>query len=128
MAEKQKKEQKDFLRILKHQLKGPLTVIRGYLSFWENDTYSKFSPEKQKEFLIKCLDSAKKLDGIAVIDRHISLGFEGPLASDIRSTIYCADIQINDYIAGLGGRDITLKHLEKAIIDLKDGKSGSWLL
>ncbi len=72
-------------------------------------------------------DAAKDLEGIAVIDRHVSLGFEGPLATDIRSTGYCADIQINSYIAGLGGRDITLKHLEKAVMDLKNKKSGSWL-
>jgi pyruvate ferredoxin oxidoreductase alpha subunit len=72
--------------------------------------------------------AAKGLEGIAVIDRHVSLGFEGPLATDMRSSVYCADVRINDYISGLGGRDITLKHLEKAIIDLKDKKTGSWLL
>ncbi|GEM_PF-4779825 len=52
----------EFLRVLKHQLKGPLTLIRGYLSFWESDAYTKFPPEKQKEFIRKAANSARMLD------------------------------------------------------------------
>jgi signal transduction histidine kinase len=57
-------EKKDQLRIMKHDLKGPLTVIKGYLSFWESDAYTKFPPEKQKEFIMKALDGANKLDAL----------------------------------------------------------------
>ncbi len=55
-------EKKDYLRILKHDIKGPLTVIKGYLSFWESDAYTKFPPEKQKEFILKAMEGAKKME------------------------------------------------------------------
>jgi signal transduction histidine kinase len=60
--EKNSEEKKSFLRVLKHQLKGPLTVTKGYLSFWETETYKKFPEEKQREFILKSLDGAKRLD------------------------------------------------------------------
>lgn len=55
-------EKKDYLRILKHDIKGPLTVIKGYLSFWESDAYTKFPPEKQREFILKALEGAEKME------------------------------------------------------------------
>jgi light-regulated signal transduction histidine kinase (bacteriophytochrome) len=55
-------EKQDVLRVMKHDLKGPLTLIKGYLSFWENDTFSKFPPEKQKEFILKALAGANKME------------------------------------------------------------------
>ena len=74
-------------------------------------------------------DAMKNLQGAAVIDRHISLGFQGPLHSEVRSAVYCNDITINGYIAGLGGRDITVRHLKKALGDTAGGKQkGEWLL
>lgn len=60
--EKPGEEKKSFLRVLKHQLKGPLTVTKGYLSFWETETYKKFPEEKQREFILKSLDGAKRMD------------------------------------------------------------------
>ncbi len=79
-------------------------------------------PEKQLQKAIK------NLKAVAVIDRHISLGQEGPLFTDIRSAIYCNDITINSYIAGIGGRDITVKHFEKVFKDLEQEKQkGEWL-
>lgn len=55
-------QQKDYLRILKHDIKGPLTIIKGYLSFWESDAYAKFPPEKQKEFILKAMEGTKKME------------------------------------------------------------------
>ena len=79
-------------------------------------------PEKELQHAMQNLESA------AVIDRHISLGQKGPLCTDIRSAVYCNDIQILGYIAGLGGRDITLKHFEKIFNELAAGKQrGEWL-
>lgn len=70
----------------------------------------------------------KSLKALAVIDRHISLGQEGPLFTDVRSAVYCNDITINSYIAGLGGVDITVSHFEKVFNDLEKGKQkGEWL-
>ena len=56
------REKMDPLRVMKHDLKGPLTILKGYLSFWESDTYTKFPPEKQKEFILKALTGANQLD------------------------------------------------------------------
>lgn len=53
---------KDFLRLAKHQLKGPLTLIRGYLSFLQNGSFQKFPAEKQKEIIGKMALASKKLD------------------------------------------------------------------
>jgi len=79
-------------------------------------------PEKELQAAIK------NLKALAVIDRHISLGQEGPLFTDVRSAVYCNDITINGYIAGLGGRDITSKMFEKVFADLEKGKQkGEWL-
>ncbi len=79
-------------------------------------------PEKELQ------NAIKNLKAVAVLDRHISLGQEGPLFTDIRSAIYCNDITINSYIAGLGGMDITVSHFEKVFKDLAQGKQkGEWL-
>ena len=73
-------------------------------------------------------EAVKNLNALAVIDRHISLGQEGPLFTDVRSAIYCNDISINGYIAGLGGRDITVKLFERVFKDLEERKQkGAWL-
>jgi pyruvate ferredoxin oxidoreductase alpha subunit len=79
-------------------------------------------PEKELQLAIK------NLKALGIIDRHISLGQEGPLFTDVRSAVYCNDISINSYIAGLGGKDITVKHFEKVFSDLEKGKQkGEWL-
>jgi hypothetical protein len=51
-------KENDFLKIARHQLKGPVTMIKGYLSFWQTDDYQKFSPEKQKELIDKAMANA----------------------------------------------------------------------
>lgn len=72
--------------------------------------------------------ATSKLQGLAVIDRHISIGYEGPLFTDVKSALFGDGLKLANFIAGLGGRDITKKHLESVFIDLKNGKKGGWLL
>ena len=72
--------------------------------------------------------AAKGLKGLSVIDRHFSLGYEAPLFTEVRSALYDAPLQANSFIAGLGGRDITTDRLEKALLSLKKGEPGGWLL
>jgi pyruvate ferredoxin oxidoreductase alpha subunit len=72
--------------------------------------------------------AAKNLKGLSVIDRHVSMGFEGPLCTDIRSALYGSGIEVNGFIAGLGGRDITVARLQKALLSTKTHKQGEWLL
>ncbi|MCX6707882.1 MAG: pyruvate synthase subunit PorA [Candidatus Woesearchaeota archaeon] len=69
--------------------------------------------------------AAKGLKGIAVIDRDISTGYEGALYSDTRSALCDGKSEvgtISGFITGLGGRDITPQHIEKALKDMIFGK------
>lgn len=64
---------------------------------------------------------------IGVIDRSNSFGFEGPLFSDVKAALY--NNRINppavNYIAGLGGRDVTADDLDKIYRQLLDiGNTG----
>lgn len=65
----------DFLKIARHQLKGPVTLIKGYLSFWQNDDYQKFTPAKQKELINKAMASAEKLN-VLINDLFLTLALE----------------------------------------------------
>lgn len=75
------------------------------------------------------LKAIKNLKGLAVIDRCISIGFEGPVASEVKSLLAQKNpgVKISGYIAGLGGRDIKLDHLHKVYDNLVKGKDGEWL-
>jgi 2-oxoisovalerate ferredoxin oxidoreductase alpha subunit len=52
---------------------------------------------------------------IATIDRHISFGMEGFLASEVKASLYHMEEKplIASFIAGLGGRDVTFKTIEE---------------
>lgn len=71
---------------------------------------------------------AKNALMISVIDRQISFGFEGPLCSEVKASLYGEQDSplIAGFIAGLGGRDITFhdieKIAEKSLKWLKTGK------
>jgi pyruvate ferredoxin oxidoreductase alpha subunit len=70
---------------------------------------------------------AKKLKGIAVIDKCISLGNKGPLFTEVRNSLFGTNIKISGYIAGLGGKDITKDHLIQALQDMGKNKDSEWL-
>ena len=71
-------------------------------------TYRPFPTQE----LTKATKNIKKL---AVIDKNISFGFMGALATDIRAALFKRKIKVNGFIAGLGGRDITPKDLRYMI-------------
>jgi pyruvate ferredoxin oxidoreductase alpha subunit len=66
-----------------------------------------------------------------VIDRNISLGYEGAVFSDLRSALSELDKKpdIAGYILGLGGRDITDCHVKDIFDELEKGKieSNKWM-
>jgi pyruvate ferredoxin oxidoreductase alpha subunit len=71
------------------------------------------------EEILKITKNAKY---IAVLDKSISLGEMGPLASDIKAAAQGkTKAKIQSFIAGLGGRDITSKMIEKIIKEVKRG-------
>jgi len=68
-----------------------------------------------------------KLKGLAVIDRHVSLGFEGALTIDIKAALKDEKVNVQGFISGLGGRDIDRTRLTDALETIMKGKEGKWL-
>ncbi|MEM1537106.1 MAG: pyruvate ferredoxin oxidoreductase [Candidatus Bathyarchaeia archaeon] len=58
---------------------------------------------------------AEQASIIATIDRHISFGMEGFLASEIKASLYHMEDKplLAGFIAGLGGRDVTFRTIEE---------------
>ena len=56
-----------------------------------------------------------RVKGIGVIDRDLSFGYEGAVASDIKAALLSSGVcpKVINYIAGIAGRDITKEHLEE---------------
>lgn len=81
-----------------------------------------------KEELVKACDG---LESIGVLEKDVSLGTNGALYDEVRSALYelMKKPKVSNFIAGLGGRDITEKDLENMIKKIKAGKEGvEWLM
>lgn len=74
------------------------------------------------------VDACKNAKAIGVIDRSDSFGSaHAPLALEVRSALFSAGVQVpvNDYIAGLGGADITLQQMDQVFSELEDCAAGN---
>lgn len=62
---------------------------------------------------------ASRVKAFASFDRGVSYGFGGPVANDIRSTLYHTEHRpmVKSYIGGLGGRDMTVTNIKEVILD-----------
>ena len=79
-------------------------------------TYRPFPTDE----ILKIIQKAKY---VAVLDKAVTLGQIGPLASDIKAAVQGkAKCKIQSFIVGLGGRDITGEMIGRIISDVK--KSG----
>ena len=60
-----------------------------------------------------------KVKAFASLDRGVSYGFGGHVASDIRSALYSSKHRpmVKSYIGGLGGRDMTVPDIKEVILD-----------
>jgi len=77
-----------------------------------------------KEDLIK---ACKNFEAIAVIDRSISPGQSAPVFTEVSSII--KDKKIKSFIAGLGGRDVKIEHIQKISENMsKTSEKEEWLL
>jgi len=78
-----------------------------------------------KEEIRKAVEGLK---AIAVVDKDISLGFEGALFTDVKAALYASGERplVKGYIAGLGGRDFSEMTVRKIVNDImkvaKEGK------
>jgi len=69
------------------------------------------------------IDSLSSLKAVAVLDRSESFSTQGgPLFVEVKSTLYESRHQplMNNYIFGLGGRDINIEQIESVYEDLLD--------
>jgi pyruvate ferredoxin oxidoreductase alpha subunit len=73
------------------------------------------------------IKASKKIKALGVIDRHVSLGYEGPLCTDIKAALKNEKTKVIGFIAGLGGRDIDRKRIRKAFDLIMKRKEGEWL-
>jgi pyruvate ferredoxin oxidoreductase alpha subunit len=72
------------------------------------------------------LKVVKKVKAIGVIDRDISFGYEGTVFTNVNSTLTQLEqppLSVN-YIAGLGGRDISKEDIENMFLNLYEGLAG----
>lgn len=67
---------------------------------------------------------AQGLKEIVVIDRAVSLGNAGPLYIEVKSALNACNTKIKDFVAGLGGKNITEEDLIKM---LSENENGGWL-
>ncbi|MFA5993056.1 MAG: pyruvate ferredoxin oxidoreductase [Candidatus Pacearchaeota archaeon] len=80
---------------------------------------SLFRPFPRKDFQ-SLISTCKKLKNLIILDRDISVGNKGVLFTEIRDVLFDQisnnkqKLNVKGYIAGLGGRDVTEKHIEKA--------------
>ncbi len=73
-------------------------------------------PEEQ---VIDILKSAKK---VGVIDRAISYGHEGPFFTELKASLYGSHIPIYGFIAGLGGRDVSIADIVSIVDYMQNNK------
>jgi pyruvate/2-oxoacid:ferredoxin oxidoreductase alpha subunit len=67
------------------------------------------------------LGKAKK---IGVIDRAISYGHAGPFFSEVKAAMYGAVNPIYGFIAGLGGRDVSIMDIESVVDHMQRNEPG----
>ena len=69
------------------------------------------------------LKLSKQAD-IIVIDRNISIGFEGAVFSEVKAGLYSkSDAKVYGFIAGLGGKDVTYGNIETICKKVVAGKA-----
>ncbi|MDI9643170.1 MAG: transketolase C-terminal domain-containing protein [Archaeoglobales archaeon] len=81
-------------------------------------TFRPFPVEELRSYL----GDAEK---IIVLDRSISLGYEGNLSIELKSALYGFSAEIISMILGLGGRDLSKEFLENLIRNAIAGKEAS---
>ncbi len=65
---------------------------------------------------------AGKAASIGVIDRAISYGHSGPFFSEVKASLYGKTIPIYGFIAGLGGRDVSIREIESMVEYMQNNK------
>jgi len=87
-----------------------------------------FRPFPEKEVV----EALKGADAVAVFDRCMSFGQKGPVFSEIEAAFNSLSKKpvLHSFIAGLGGADVKLDHIEHALDKIKGEKESTseWLV
>jgi len=73
----------------------------------------------------------QNLESLAVIEKDVSIGANGAVYDEVRSALYSLEERpkVSGFIAGLGGRDITLQNIRDIIKKVKSGFDGvEWVM
>jgi len=80
-----------------------------------------------RPFPQEIIRTLSKQADLIVIDRNISVGFEGALFSEVKASLYGqSDATVHGFVAGLGGKDVTFGDIEKICEKAIKGKSKSY--
>jgi signal transduction histidine kinase len=93
----------DFLHVINHQLRTPISAMRGYLDFWRTGAYMKFTPKKQEEMKENIIIASDQLANIVnnmvdaleleVEGKAISLDLEKINLKQLVEEIYKVDFE-----------------------------------
>ena len=72
-----------------------------------------------EEEVRRILGNARK---VGVIDRAISFGHEGPFFSEVKAAMYGSNIPLYGFIAGLGGRDVSIMDIEPVVTHMEENE------
>ncbi len=76
-------------------------------------------------------DLAKVVDRIGVLDRSFTFGAAGAAFTEVAGALYSAPQRplLRDFVAGLGGRDVTVATVREAFLDLltRDAPEPQWV-
>ena len=62
------------------------------------------------------------MSNVAVLDKNISLGSRGAAGLEVRDALYGSGIAVNNYVVGLGGRDIRKRDIKAMVQQSKKGE------
>lgn len=70
---------------------------------------------------------AKHVKGIGVLEKDISFGYEGTVYTNVNSSIVKSGVSVASYnfVAGLGGRDISKENIRECFEYVKEGAGGT---
>jgi len=71
----------------------------------------------------------KNLKSVGVIEKDVSFGLNGALYTEVKAALQKHNIPVSGFIAGLGGKDITVQNIKEIMQKIKKGKEGTeWVL
>lgn len=113
----------DFLHIVSHQLRTPMTAARGLVSMWQDGDFDRLPTEKMNDVKIRVAENINRLNNI-INDMIIAMESEGELKlnfvyTDIEELIkQCIDIYKEMYAKkGLYLKYVSINNIPKVLVD-----------